>query len=142
MNDSNNRRQGDISGYRFGNRRRSDRTKLQLVILIVALGLVSTGFFLKIAAVRNEIKTLAVQQVAADVAAVSAINFVACRGTAMAVCKPGITTCSGLTRLITLPAEFTIIGDATLLATGDTAACTVTDADTPPHGATFKAFGS
>jgi hypothetical protein len=143
MDASNNRRQSDRSGYRFNDRRRSDRTKFQLVILTVVLSLASTMFVLKVAAVRDEIKTLAVQQVAADAATVSTINFVACKGgVAMAACTKGITTCSGLTSLVALPAGFTIAGAAALAATGEPAICTVTDADTPPHSATFKAFGS
>jgi hypothetical protein len=143
MNGANNRRRGDRSGFRFSDRRKSDRTKLQLVILVVGLGLVSTAFFLKIAAVRNEIETLAVQQAAMAAATASAINFAACRGgQSIVMCTAGITTCPGLTRLVTLPEGFTIVGAATLVATGDQATCSVTNTDTPPNSATFKAFGS
>jgi hypothetical protein len=142
MNVPNNRRRGDVSGFRVSDRRKSDRTKFQLVVLIVVLSLASTAFILKVADVRNDVKTLAVQQVAADAAAVSAINFVACKGGAMAACTKGITTCPGLAPLLALPAGFTITGGATLAATGDPAICSVNDADTPPHSATFKAFGS
>ena len=142
MSERHDRRRGDKSGIRVRDRRRSDRTKLQLVILIAGLGLASTALFLKIAAVRDEIKTLAVQQVAADVATISTINFIACKGMATTACTKGITTCLGLTPLITLPAGVTISGIATLVATGAPASCTVTDGDTPPHSATFKAFGS
>lgn len=142
VNGPKNRRRSDVAGFRFSDRRKSDRTKLQLVILIVLLSLASTAFFLKVAAVRNEIKILAVQQVAADAANLSTINFIACRGAATTACTKGITTCSGLTALVALPPGFTITSGATLLTTDNPATCTVTDADTPPHSATFKAFGS
>lgn len=143
MNDSDDRRFGDRPGFRLGNRRKSDRTKFQLVVLIVVLSLASTLFMLKVADVRNEIKTLVVQQTATAVATASLLNFIACKGgAATAACTPRITACSGLTPLIALPAGFTITGDATLRTTDVPATCTVTDADTPPHSATFKAFGS
>ena len=109
----------------------------------MVLSLATTMFIVKVAEVRNEMKILAVQQTAVTLATASLLNFVACKGgAATALCAPGITTCAGLTPLVTLPAGFTITGGAALLATGDPATCAVTDADTPPHSAAFKAFGS
>jgi MSHA pilin protein MshA len=110
-------------------------TLIELIIVIVIIGILSSVAIPKFANISDDAKTGVAQGAAGAAASAAATYYAQCKG-ALSSCTAALSNCSIVTNLVIFPAGYSITAASLPTAGGS---CTVSDGT---HTAAFTAIGT